>query len=135
MSEVVPNETASAPRKQIAAKPKPPQHPTPETLEWEEVPVKRRAPSKVPVVLALMFGLVADETLYLKTDDATRAEFETAGSTPFVFESKSKGKTVTTSYWSVPAEAMDAPDAMRPWAQRALDAAHRKAVAKPKRKR
>lgn len=80
-----------------------------------------------------MVGLAADETFYLKTDEQSRPAFEAAGSAPFVFESKNK--TVSTSYWSAPEQAMDAPDAMRPWAQLALDAAVRKAAVKPTSKR
>ncbi|MCL1634203.1 TfoX/Sxy family protein [Luteimonas sp. SX5] len=81
-----------------------------------------------------MIGLVAEEAFYLKTDGESRAAFEAAGSSPFVFEGR--GRIVETSYWSVPEQALDAPDAMRPWAQRALDAARRKAAAKkPRRKR
>jgi DNA transformation protein len=38
------------------------------------------------------------------------------------------------SYWSVPAEAMDSPQAMRPWAQLALDAALRKPTGRRKGK-
>lgn len=82
-----------------------------------------------------MIGLVADETFYLKTDEATRGAFEAAGSTPFVFEARKRAKTIVTGYWSAPEQALDAPDAMRPWAQLALEAALRKAAAKPKRKR
>ncbi len=82
---------------------------------------------------AVMIGLVANEILYLKADAQTRARFEAAASAPFVFDSKSK--QVTTSYWSAPDDAMDSPDAMRPWAQLALEAALRKPALKPSRKR
>jgi DNA transformation protein len=82
-----------------------------------------------------MVGLVADEVFYLKTDEATRGAFETAGSTPFAFDSRKRAKTIVTSYWSAPEQALDAPDAMRPWVLLALQAAQRKAAARPKRKR
>jgi len=81
----------------------------------------------------IMIGLVAGEALHLKVDTQTRASFEAAGSAPFVYASKSK--TITMSYWSLPDEALDSPEAMQPWAQLALDAALRKAAAKPVRKR
>ena len=81
----------------------------------------------------LMVGLVAEETFYLKTDGENRAMFKHAGSAPFVFGSKAR--TVETSYWSAPEAAMDAPDAMRPWAMSGLQAARRKPPAKPKRKK
>ncbi len=82
-----------------------------------------------------MIGLVAEETFYLKTDDQTRGAFEAAGAAPFVFEARKRTKTIVTGYWSAPEQALDAPDAMRPWAQLALDAALRKAAkTKPKAK-
>lgn len=81
----------------------------------------------------LMIGLVAEETFYLKTDAQNRPEFEQAGSAPFVFAGR--GRIVETSYWSAPEAAMDAADAMRPWALSALAAARRKPAAKPKRKK
>ncbi len=83
----------------------------------------------------MIVGLEVDGALYLKTDDQTRQAFADAGGHPFVYDGK--GKPITMRYWTPPDEAMDAPDAMRPWAQRALDAALRSAVAKtspPKKK-
>ena len=71
-----------------------------------------------------IIGIVLDETLYLKTDAATRAHFENAGCAPCIYDMK--GRALTMSYWSVPADAMDSPQAMRPWAQLALEAALRK---------
>lgn len=81
----------------------------------------------------IMIGLVAGEALHLKVDEQTRAAFEAVGGAPFVFDTK--GKSVATSYWSLPDEALDSPEAMQPWARMALDAALRKAAAKPVRKR
>ena len=69
-------------------------------------------------------GIVLDETLYLKVDDETRPRFEAAGCTPCVYDMK--GRALTMSYWSVPAEAMDSSQAMRPWAELAHAAALRK---------
>lgn len=98
-----------------------------------------------PVATRAMFGghgvyrdgviiaIVIDETIYLKVDDATRAEFEAAGCEPFVYEAK--GKRVPMSYWSVPEDALDSPQEFRPWAQRAWEAALRKPKSKPKSKK
>ena len=80
----------------------------------------------------VIVGIVIDEAIYLKVDDATRAEFEAAGSEPFVYEAK--GKRVPMSYWSVPEDALDSPQEFRPWAQRAWEAALRKPKPKPKSK-
>jgi DNA transformation protein and related proteins len=76
----------------------------------------------------LIVGLEIEGTLYLKTDDLTRERFAVAGGSPFVYAGK--GKAITVSYWTAPDEAMDSPEAMRPWAMLALDASLRSAAAK-----
>lgn len=76
----------------------------------------------------LIFGLVADGELYLKADATTRGDFEAAGCAPFVY--LSKGKPMTLNYWSLPADALESPQAMLPWAQRAYAAAVRHAAKK-----
>jgi DNA transformation protein and related proteins len=82
----------------------------------------------------VFMALVAFERLYLKVDDQTRPRFAAAGCEPFTYTGK--GKPITMSYWTVPAQAMDSPAQMRPWARLALDAALRAAAAKkPKRPR
>src|SRR5688500_4420377 len=80
----------------------------------------------------ITIGLVADETLFLKADERTKPAFEAADGAPFEFEMKDR--SVTTSYWSVPAGAMDSSAAMLPWARLGLAAALRKAAAKPSRR-
>jgi DNA transformation protein len=66
-------------------------------------------------------ALVADDRLYLKADDATRARFEAAGCQPFTYEAR--GRRTATSYWSAPPEALESPPLMQPWARLALQAA------------
>jgi DNA transformation protein and related proteins len=80
----------------------------------------------------LIVGLEVDGALYLKTDDQSRQAFAEACGHPFVYNGK--GKPITMSYWTPPDEAMDSSEAMRPWAQRALEAALRSAAAKPTKK-
>ena len=72
----------------------------------------------------LMFALLADDDLYLKTDENNRPEFEAAGSEPFVIEMK--GRTERTSYWRIPGEASEDPEQALRWARLGLDAALRK---------
>lgn len=79
----------------------------------------------------LIIGVIIDEALYLKVDAQTQGSFEAAACAPFVYHMK--GKPLPMSYWSVPEEAMDSPQAMRPWAQMAIDAARRKPAKKPRR--
>ena len=77
----------------------------------------------------LFFALIAADRLYLKVDASTRPAFEQAGCEPFVYDAKRKA--VAMSYWSVPAEAMESPVLMQPWARQALAAALRARAAKP----
>ncbi|MCK7593562.1 TfoX/Sxy family protein [Pseudomarimonas salicorniae] len=80
-----------------------------------------------------MFALVADEVLYLKVDAQTREAFAAAGSAPFVYES-ARGRA-EMGYWRAPDEAMDDPEAMRPWARLAWQAAERQPQSRKRRVR
>lgn len=83
----------------------------------------------------LFFALVAEDTLYLKTDAENRAAFEARGCEPFVFQQKD-GDTIVTSYLRAPEETLESPDAMAEWARlgyaAALRAAAKKRPAKPR---
>jgi DNA transformation protein len=79
-----------------------------------------------------MFGLIAYDKFYLKTDEHNRPDFLKAKSKPFSFESSRKG-LVTTSYWQCPSDAFKDGRKLRRWIGKALDAARRKKTAKPKR--
>lgn len=81
----------------------------------------------------LFFGLIAFDRLYLKTDPGSREAFAAAGCEPFVYGSR--GKSVTMGYWTAPADAMDSPAAMLPWARLALQAALAARAAAAARKR
>lgn len=74
----------------------------------------------------LFFAILAGDILYLKVDDGNRAGFEERGIRPFTYETKA-GRTGTMSYYPVPSEAMDDPEALNPWARGALEAALRAA--------
>ncbi len=80
----------------------------------------------------LMFGLVANDTLYLKVDERSRPEFESKGLSPFVY--KMKGKEFSMSYYKAPDEALEDPVEMAQWAQKAHDAAVRAARGKTPKK-
>jgi DNA transformation protein and related proteins len=78
----------------------------------------------------LFFALIDDDTLYLKVDDATRPEFERLGSQPFrPFGEDSH----TMQYYELPADLLEDREAVRPWVDRALAAARRKASGKRRR--
>lgn len=78
----------------------------------------------------VMFGLVIDDTLYLKADDATKGAFEAEGLGPFLYSAR--GRSVAMSYWRAPERLLDDPEEMEGWARTALDVARRKAAAQPK---
>ena len=85
----------------------------------------------------VMFGLIADERVYLKVDDETRGAFEAEGSGPFVYAAPD-GKHMAMGYFALPERLYDEPDEIKAWAMKALDVAMRKRGAKapkPKKKR
>lgn len=71
----------------------------------------------------LFIALIADGRLYLKTNDATRQQFGNAGGQPFVYPGSERKPTVVMSYWTPPAEALESPALMMPWARLAMEAA------------
>jgi len=89
----------------------------------------------------LMFGLVVRDVIYLKVDDANRAEFEREGSAPFTYtRGKKSGRPSQHAlpYWRLPERLYDDPDELAEWARRAFAAAERKKFAprgRVKRKR
>ena len=74
-------------------------------------------------------ALIIGETLYLKTDDATRPRFEAAGSVPFDYATRD-GQRVVMAYWAAPQDAMESPALMLPWARLAMASALRAAASK-----
>jgi DNA transformation protein len=77
----------------------------------------------------VFIALIAAQRLYLKVDAQTRAQFEAAGCTPFVYGGA--GQAVTLGYFSAPEDAIESPALMQPWARLALAAALRARAAKP----
>ena len=69
----------------------------------------------------VMFGLVADDTLYLKVDDSSKQQFIDKDLTAFEYD---KGnKKVQMSYYLAPEEIYDDPDEANYWAKLAYQAA------------
>ena len=86
----------------------------------------------------VMFGLIARETLYLKTGDANRGDYQAAGMQPFTYHGKGRSKPVAMSYHEVPADILEDPDALSDWAGKAFEVAlagKKSKSAKPKRLR
>jgi DNA transformation protein len=82
----------------------------------------------------LFIALIADGRLYLKVGAAQQPAFAAAGCEPFRYQMKD-GREMTMGYWTAPDEALESPQAMRPWARRAMEAALIAANAKPKKKK
>jgi DNA transformation protein len=79
----------------------------------------------------LMFGLVTDDTLYLKVDETTRGDFEAAGCRQFTY--RARGRDNPLAFWQVPDTLLDDPDELCRWARLAVDVAFRaRAKAMPK---
>ena len=79
----------------------------------------------------LMFGIVSDNTLYLKADDHNRAAFEANGLAMFGYTKQ--GKRIKVSYYEAPAEVLEDPQEMQHWAQLGFEAALRAAHKKPRK--
>ena len=77
----------------------------------------------------MIFGLLDDDTTYLKVDGGNRGAFEAAGMRPF--DPSGDGQHIM-QYYELPAELLEDSDALRPWVAGALDAAR---AARRKKKR
>ena len=79
----------------------------------------------------LIFGIVIDETLYLKTDADNLSDFTQRGLNPFTYQRQKKFTSL--SYYQAPAECLDEAETMILWADKAYAAALR--VERKKRKK
>ena len=71
----------------------------------------------------LMFGLVADDVLYLKADETLAPVFEERELDQFQYEKL--GKTFKMSYFMAPEEIFEDPAEAKAWALRSYEAALR----------
>jgi DNA transformation protein len=76
----------------------------------------------------IMFGLVANDTLYLKADATTRDRFLSRGLGAFEYEKN--GKTVSMSYYLAPEEIFDDPETASAWAKQSYAIACRAKAAR-----
>ena len=80
----------------------------------------------------VMFGLIAQDQLYLKVDDALKAALEAEDLAPFTYEKKT-GEVAVMAYYALPDVAADDPEEASGWARRALDVALKAKAGKRKR--
>ena len=65
----------------------------------------------------LFFALIADDTLYLKVDASNRGDFQVRGMGPF----RPYGEDgEVMQYYEVPHDVLEDPEALRPWAAKAV---------------
>jgi DNA transformation protein len=76
----------------------------------------------------VMFGVMAEDALYLRIDDHNRTAFREAEAYPPLSYEK-QGRTIDLSFWCVPDRLFDEPDELIDWARAGLAAAHRVAAA------
>jgi DNA transformation protein len=87
---------------------------------------------------AVMFALIDDGRIYLKTDAALMADLKAAGAVSWIYTERKgpkAGVPQETSYWSLPESAIDDPEEACAWGRRALAVAEAKKAAAPKRRR
>jgi DNA transformation protein len=84
----------------------------------------------------VMFGLIDDEVIYLKVDEALRADLAAAGARSWIYTERKGPKAgipQETSYWSLPDSALDDPEEACAWGRRSLAIARALKAAKPVR--
>jgi DNA transformation protein len=80
----------------------------------------------------VMFGLTVRDTIYLKADEASIADFKRERSGPFTYTRGKKSGRLTQHalpYWRLPDRLYDDPDELAVWAARALGIAQRQKFA------
>ena len=79
-----------------------------------------------------IFAVISRDTLYFRTDDINRSDYETAGMGPLRV-GKGSAARIALSYHEVPPDIVDEPEQLSRWAERAFAAALRRAAAKAER--
>jgi DNA transformation protein and related proteins len=80
----------------------------------------------------LFFGLIADDTLYLKVDESNRGEYQRAGCGPF----RPYGDELySMRYYELPATVLEDASELRAWVEKALAVARKQAAGGTKRSR
>ena len=78
------------------------------------------------------FGLIAEDTLYLRVDDANRARFTARGMDRF--RPYADRPELSMNYYAAPAEVLEDPEELKLWAAESIAAARTAAENKPARR-
>ncbi len=82
----------------------------------------------------VMFALLAGGEVYLKVDEALRAELAALGSAPFLYRRQGRSQPVDLGYMRLPSSAFDDTEEAAAWGGRALAAARRLKGTRPGRR-
>ena len=66
----------------------------------------------------VMFGLISDNIIYLKTDDSNKSDFEKLDLKPFKYNAK--GKEISMSYYEIPEDILENSEILEKWASKSL---------------
>lgn len=91
--------------------------------EWGDVSARKMFGGAGLYRDGMMFGLIADDAVYLKVDDTNRKSFLDAGSSPF---KPYPDKPMTMSYYEVPTDILDDREGLVKWAEISLAVQKRK---------
>jgi len=69
-----------------------------------------------------MFAVIADERVFLKTDEASRNDYRRENAAAFIYRARD-GSEIVTSYYELPARVFDDPGEAIVWARRAYEVA------------
>jgi DNA transformation protein len=81
----------------------------------------------------LFFGLIAEDTLYLRVDDLNRGDYTTRGATPF--RPYPDRPQLSMSYYEAPADVLEDARQLAEWARRSVAVAQRAPPLKSVRRR
>ena len=84
-----------------------------------------------------IFALIDQDQIYLKADEALKADLTSQGGEPFIWTNPETGRTLTMSYVSMPEAACQDEAMASQWGQRALNISiqtRRERVKSPRRR-
>jgi DNA transformation protein and related proteins len=71
----------------------------------------------------VIFGIIIRDTIYFRTDDINRVDYENLGMNPFRYERPGR-KVTAMAYHELPADILEDSEQLAQWAAKAYDAAH-----------
>lgn len=80
----------------------------------------------------VIFGIIAEGSIYFKVDATNLNEYEAAGSEPFTYIGAS-GKPVSMSYWKVPEPVLNNEKLLMKWIHKSLNINLKKSTKRPSR--